>query len=54
MCTNMEFNELIKVVDEALPQEVSCSRLEKTMLKAHIVQLLESYSQTTTSYLTTN
>ena len=38
--TNMEFNELIKAVDEALPQ-VSCHGLEKTMLKTHIVQLLE-------------
>ena len=50
----MKFNELIKAVDEALPQEVSCPRLEKTMLNTYIVQLLESNSQTTTSYLTTN
>ena len=41
MYTNMKFNELIKAVDEALPQEVSCPRLEKTILKTHIVQLLK-------------
>ena len=34
-------NELIKAVDEALPQEVSCPGFEKTILKAHIVQILE-------------
>ena len=34
-------NELIKAVDEALPQEVSCPRLEKTILKTQIVQLLK-------------
>ena len=37
----MEFNELIKAVDEALPQQVNCPGLEKTTLKTHIVQLLE-------------
>ena len=36
MYTNMEFD-----VDEILPQEVSCPRLEKTILKTHIVQILE-------------
>ena len=41
MYVNMEFNELIKAVSEALPQEVSCSGLEKTILKTHIVQLVE-------------
>ena len=41
MYTNMEFNELIKAVDEALPPEVSCPGLEKTNLKTHIVQPLE-------------
>ena len=34
-------NELIKAVDEALPQEVSCPRLEKTILKTNTVQILE-------------
>ena len=37
----MEFNALIKAVDEAFLQQISCPRLEKTMLKTHIVQLLE-------------
>ena len=51
---NLEFNELIKAVDEALPQEVSWPKLDKSMLKTHVVQLLQSYSQTTASYSTTN
>ena len=38
--TNMEFNEPIIAVAEALTQ-VSCPGLEKTILKTRIVQLLE-------------
>ena len=41
MYTNMEFDESIKAVDEALPQEVSCPGFETTILKTRIVQLLE-------------
>ena len=29
----MKFNQLVKVDDEALPQEVNCPGLEKTFLK---------------------
>ena len=39
--TNTEFSELIKAVDDALPQEVSCPRLEKIILKTYIDQILE-------------
>ena len=41
MYTNMEFNELIKAVDETLQKELSCPGLEKTILKTHVVHLLE-------------
>ena len=40
MYTKMEFNALIKAVDEALPQEVSCPGLEKTILKTQLVEIL--------------
>ena len=39
--TNMELNELIKAVAEALPREVRCSVLEKTILQTNMVQLLK-------------
>ena len=41
MYTNMEFNEPMKVVDDALPQKVSRPGLQKTILNTHEVQLLE-------------
>ena len=41
MYTTMELNELINAVAKALPQEISCPGLRKTILKTHIVQLLE-------------
>ena len=53
MCTNIELNELIKAVDEALPHEVSGPRLEKQSCK-HTQSSYWDYSQTTTSLLTTN
>ena len=40
-CTAMHTNELVKAVAQALPQEVSCPGLEKTILKTHITQLSE-------------
>ena len=53
--TNIEFSELIKAVAEALQQEVSCPRLEKTILKTHIVQMLEILltNSYTTNFITT-
>ena len=41
MYTTMELNELINAVAKALPQEISCPGLRKTIFKTHTVQLLE-------------